>query len=60
MRFLDLTLPDAAANLALDEALLIAAEESGEQEVLRFWELPFPVVVVGAGGSVAIDVKVAA
>lgn len=60
MRRLDLTLPDAAANLALDEALLIAAEEAGAGEVLRFWELPTLAVVLGAGGSVAIDVNVAA
>ena len=60
MRLLDLTLPDAAANLALDEALLLAAEEAAAPEVLRFWELPALAVVVGAGGSVAIDVNVAA
>jgi lipoate---protein ligase len=59
MQLLDLTLPDPAENLALDEALLLAAEEAGG-EVLRFWELPVPAVVVGAGGSVAIDVNVAA
>jgi len=60
MRRLDLTLPTAAANLALDEALLIAAEETDAGEVLRFWESPSLAVVVGAGGSVAIDVNVAA
>jgi lipoate-protein ligase A len=60
MRLLDLTLPSATENLALDEALLIAAEDRGAGEVLRFWELPVPAVVVGAGGSVAIDVNVAA
>lgn len=61
MRLLDLTLPDPADNLALDEALLVAAEEGFvEGEVLRLWELPAPAVVVGAGGSVAIDVNAAA
>jgi lipoate-protein ligase A len=60
MRLLDLTLPDAAENLALDEALLIAAEEADAGEVLRLWELPSLAVVVGAGGSVAIDVNAAA
>jgi lipoate-protein ligase A len=60
MRLLDLTLADPAANLALDEALLLAAEESGGPEVLRFWELPTYAVVLGAGGSVAIDVNAAA
>src|SRR5436190_1010338 len=60
MRLLDLTLPTAAENLALDEALLLAAEEGGAGEVLRLWELPSPAVVVGSGGSVAIDVNAAA
>jgi lipoate-protein ligase A len=60
MRLLDLTLPDAAANLALDEALLLAAEGSGGGEVLRLWELASPAAVVGAGGSVTADVNVAA
>lgn len=60
MRLLDLTLPNPADNLALDEALLVAAEEADAGEVLRLWELPSPAVVVGAGGSVAIDVNTAA
>jgi len=60
MRLLDLTLSEPAANLALDEALLIAAEEAAAPEVLRFWEMPVPAVVAGAGGSVAVDVNVAA
>ena len=50
MRYLDLTLPDAAANLALDEALLLQAEETQCGEVLRVWEWPLPAVVLGAGG----------
>jgi len=60
MRLLDLTLPDAAANLALDEALLLAAEEADGPAVLRFWELSSYAVVVGAGGSISHDVNVAA
>lgn len=60
MRLLDLTLPTPAENLALDEALLLAAEESDAGEVLRLWELPALAVVVGSGGSVEIDVNVAA
>jgi len=59
MRLLDLTLPDPAENLALDEALLLAAE-TGDAEVLRLWELPTLAVVLGSGGSVAIDANVAA
>ena len=53
----DHTLPDAALNLALDEALLLHAEESDVFECLRFWEWPAHAVVLGAGGSVAIDVE---
>jgi lipoate-protein ligase A len=60
MRLLDLTLPQPADNLALDEALLIAAEEGSGGEVLRLWELQTLAIVLGAGGSVAIDVNVAA
>jgi lipoate-protein ligase A len=60
MRLLDITLADPAENLALDEALLLSAENEAGPEVLRFWELPAPAVVVGAGGSVVIDVDVPA
>jgi lipoate-protein ligase A len=60
MHLLDLSLPSAAENLALDEALLLAAEAGRGGEVLRLWESPAVAVVVGAGGSVAIDVNVAA
>jgi lipoate-protein ligase A len=60
MRLLDLTLPLPAENIALDEALLIAAEEGSGGEVLRLWELSTPAVIVGAGGSLAIDVNLAA
>ena len=60
MKLLDYTLPAPAENLALDEALLIAAEEGTGAEVLRLWELPTYAVVVGSGGSVAIDVNLAA
>ena len=48
MRYLDLTLPTAAENLALDEAILEAAEAAGRpSETLRFWEPAAPAVVVG-------------
>lgn len=60
MKLLDLALPTAAENLALDEALLVAAEAGTGGEVLRLWEQPDYAVVVGSGGSVAIDVSVAA
>jgi lipoate-protein ligase A len=54
--WLDLTLPTAAANLALDEALLLEAEDGLAGEVLRFWEWTEPVIVLGAGGQIAADV----
>lgn len=56
MRYLDLTLPDAADNLALDEALLLQAESGDGVEVLRVWEYPRPVVVLGAGCNWAEEV----
>ena len=58
MRFLDLTLPTVAENLALDEALLLEAEAGGE--VLRVWEWPEPAVILGAGCRLAEDVDEAA
>jgi lipoate-protein ligase A len=60
MTLLDISLTDPAANLALDEALLLAAEEGTAGEVLRLWEAPGYAVVVGAGGSLVIDVNTAA
>jgi len=54
--WLDLTLPTAAANLALDEALLLEAEGGAAGEVLRFWEWLESAVVLGAGGQIAADV----
>ena len=57
MHFLDLTLADPAANLALDESLLLDAETAGGGEVLRCWEWPTPVVVLGSGCKLADDVN---
>ena len=59
MHFLDLTLPSPEENIALDEALLLAAE-SGEGEILRFYDWPAPAVVLGSGGRIAEDVDEAA
>lgn len=56
MELLDLTLPTAAENLALDEALLLAAESGAGGEMLRLWEWPAPAVVLGSGGRLADDV----
>jgi lipoate-protein ligase A len=60
MRLLDLTLPSAAENLALDEALLLDAEAGRGGEVLRVWEWPRPAVVIGSGCRLAEDVDEAA
>jgi lipoate-protein ligase A len=57
IKYLDLTLPSPAENLALDEALLDGCDAGGN-EVLRFWESPQPFVVVGFGRKVAEDVNV--
>src|SRR5690242_11713934 len=60
MHLLDLTLPIAAENLALDEALLLEAEAGRGGEVLRLWEWPHYAVVLGAGCALADDVDEAA
>jgi len=59
MRYLDLTLATPAENLALDEALLLEAED-GADEVLRVWEWPALVVVLGSGCQLAENVNEAA
>jgi lipoate---protein ligase len=55
MLLLDHTLPTLAENLALDEALLLAADQGGP-ECLRLWQWPAYAVVLGAGGRIADDV----
>ena len=61
MLLLDLTLPTAAENVALDEALLDAAE-AGElaEEVLRLWESPAPAVILGRSSVAALEANLAA
>src|SRR5215469_11853041 len=56
MLYLDRTLPSAAENLALDEALLLEAEAGRGGEVLRVWEWPELAVVLGSGCRLAEDV----
>ena len=57
MRRLMLTLETPAANLALDEALLDAAEAEGPKaEVLRLWESPQPFAVLGRSSRVELEV----
>ena len=60
MLYLDRTLPSAAENLALDEALLLEAEAGRGGEVLRVWEWPGLAVVLGSGCRLAEDVDEAA
>jgi lipoate-protein ligase A len=57
MQLLDLTLPTPAENLALDEALLDAAQAGECGEVLRLWESPEPIVVVGRASQVGVEVN---
>lgn len=57
MQFLDLTLPEPALNLALDEALVEAVEEQGPvAETLRIWQPAGPLVVVGRSSKAAEEV----
>jgi lipoate-protein ligase A len=59
VQLLDVTLSEPAANLALDEALLLQAEAGAGGEVLRLWEYPAPVVILGSACRIAEDVDVA-
>jgi lipoate-protein ligase A len=57
MRYLDLTLPGAAENLALDEALLEEAESADSvAETLRLWEPARPMVVLGRSSKIEDEV----
>jgi lipoate-protein ligase A len=56
MQHLTLILDTLPENLALDEALLLEAEEGRSDEVLRFWQWPGNSVVLGAGGVMTDDV----
>jgi len=60
MRVVDLSLQTPEMNLALDEALLDAAEEGHGGATLRFWESPTPFVVLGVGQVLAEEVDAAA
>jgi lipoate---protein ligase len=55
LALLDLTLETIEANLALDEALLLSADEGRAGAVLRFWEFPRFAVVLGASRRLAGD-----
>jgi lipoate-protein ligase A len=57
MKYLDLTLPTPAENLALDEAFLELAEREGD-ETLRVWESPWPFVVLGLSNHLSREANV--
>jgi lipoate-protein ligase A len=60
MKYLDLTLPSAAENLACDEVLLDRCEVGLAGEVIRFWEPRSPFVVAGYANQVKREVDLAA
>jgi lipoate---protein ligase len=53
----DQTLTSVEENLALDEALLMEADDGRAGAVLRFWESPRLAVVLGASRRIAEDVR---
>lgn len=57
MHLLDLTLSTAAENIALDEALLEAAEDGQRGETLRLWSPTQPMVVIGRASKIADEVN---
>jgi lipoate-protein ligase A len=60
MKFLDLTLPTPAENLACDEVMLNSCEAGAGDETLRFWEPPEYFVVLGYANRVSTEVNRAA
>ncbi len=58
MQYLDRTLAGIEANLALDEALLVEADEGRGGSVLRLWELDKLAVVLGSTCRIGDDVHV--
>ncbi len=56
-RYFEGALPGIAANLAVDEALLIEADERGAGPALRIWEPDGLAVVLGASGRWREDVN---
>ncbi|MGH7767085.1 MAG: lipoate--protein ligase family protein [Candidatus Binatia bacterium] len=56
MKYLERTWPTPAENLACDEALLLACEENGEDEVVRFWEPREHFAVLGYSGRTNAEV----
>lgn len=60
MKYLDLTLPTPAENLACDESLLDWCEAGHGEETLRFWEAREPFVVVGYANKILTEVNATA
>ena len=61
MKLLDRTLPTAPENLALDEALLEQAEQTDQPtSLLRLWESPQRMVVIGRSSKIAQEVDLEA
>jgi lipoate-protein ligase A len=58
MKFLELTLPTPAENLACDEALLDLCEADGGAGVLRFWEAREHFLVLGYSNKARTEVHV--
>ena len=59
MKWLDLTFPSPAENLAADEAVLNWCESGAGEETLCFWEPRETFVVVGYANKIATEVNVA-
>ncbi|MEK7685146.1 MAG: lipoate--protein ligase family protein [Verrucomicrobiota bacterium] len=57
MKYLDLTLPTPAQNLACDEALIDFCEADNDVEILRFWQSSQYFVAVGYANRVAAEVN---
>ena len=61
MKYLDVTFPDAAQNIACDEALLELFERTdGEAELLRLWQPDTYFVVLGHGNKWRDEVEASA
>ncbi|MDB6018827.1 MAG: lplA [Pedosphaera sp.] len=60
MKYIDLTLPTPAENLACDEILLDLCDAGLEGEILRFWEPQSPFVVLGYANHAAVEANLPA
>ncbi len=64
-KLLELTLPTAAENLAIDEALLELVDQADDAnapnalDILRLWEPTHPFVVIGRASKVAEEIDLA-